>query len=48
MFLALFDAAVDSRGMPEAQKLLMFIDLLNGEPKKIARRIAGNVNDTQS
>ncbi len=34
--------------MPDAQKLLMLIDLLSGEPKKIARRIAGDVYDTRS
>jgi hypothetical protein len=47
-FRALFDAAVGSRRMPDAQKLLMLIDLLSGEPKKIARRIAGDVYDTRS
>jgi hypothetical protein len=34
--------------MPDAQKLLMLIDLLSSEPKKIARRIAGDVYDTRS
>jgi hypothetical protein len=34
--------------MPDAQKLLMLIDLHSGEPKKIARRIAGDVYDTRS
>jgi hypothetical protein len=47
-FRASFDAAVGSRRMPDAQKLLMLIDLLSGEPKKIARRIAGDVYDTRS
>jgi hypothetical protein len=47
-FRASFDAAVSSRRMPDAQKLLMLIDLLSGEPKKIARRIAGDVYDTRS
>jgi hypothetical protein len=47
-FRASFDAAVGSRRIPDAQKLLMLIDLLSGEPKKIARRIAGDVYDTCS
>jgi hypothetical protein len=47
-FRASFDAAVGSRRMPDAHKLLMLIDLLSGEPKKIARRIAGDVYDTRS
>ncbi len=47
-FRASFDAAVGSRRMPDAQKLLMLIDLASGEPKKIARRIAGDVYDTRS
>jgi hypothetical protein len=47
-FRASFDAAVGSGRMPDAQKLLMLIDLLSGEPKKIARRIAGDVYDTRS
>jgi hypothetical protein len=34
--------------MPDAQKLLMLIDLLSGKQKKIARRIAGDVYDTRS
>ncbi len=47
-FRALFNAAVGSCQMPDAQKLLMLIDLLSGKPKKIARRIAGDVYDTRS
>ncbi len=47
-FRASFDAAVGSRRMPDAQKLLMLIDLLSGEPKKIASRIAGDVYDSRS
>jgi hypothetical protein len=48
MFHTSFDTAVGNRRMPDAQKLLMLIDLLSGEPKKIARRIAGDVYDTGS
>jgi hypothetical protein len=48
MFRASFDAAVGSCRMPDAQKLLMLVDLLSGKPKKIARRIAGDVYDTRS
>jgi hypothetical protein len=47
-FRGSFDAAVGSRRMPDAQKLLMLIDLLSGKPKKIAKRIAGDVYDTRS
>ena len=44
-FGASFNAAVavGSHHMPEAQKLLMLINLLSGEPKEIARRIAEGV-----
>jgi hypothetical protein len=47
-FCVLFDTAVGSHRMSDAQKLLMLIDLLSGKPKKIARRIAGDVYDTRS
>jgi hypothetical protein len=34
--------------MPDAQKLLMLLDLLKGEPAKIAQRIAGEEYNTRS
>jgi hypothetical protein len=43
-----FDAAVGSRQMADSAKLLMLLDLLGGEPKKIAQQIAGEEYNTRS
>jgi hypothetical protein len=48
IFRASFDAAVGSRRMADSAKLLMLLDLLGGEPKKIAQRIAGEEYNTRS
>jgi hypothetical protein len=47
-FRAYFDTAVGSRRMPDNQKLMFLLDALEGEPKKIAERIAGDEYNTQS
>jgi hypothetical protein len=48
IFRASFDAAVGSRRMADSAKLLMLLDLLGGETKKIAQRIAGEEYNTRS
>ena len=47
-FKAGFKAVVGDRQMPDSQKLFMLIDMLEGEPKRIAKRLAGSEYDTQS
>ena len=47
-FKAGFRALVGDRLMPDSQKLYMLLDMLDGEPKKIAKRLAGDEYDTES
>jgi hypothetical protein len=47
-FKAGFKAVVGDRHMPDSQKLFMLLDMLEGEPKRIARRLAGEEYDSES
>jgi hypothetical protein len=47
-FKAGFKAVVGDRQMPDSQKLFMLLDMLEGEPKRIAKRLAGEEYDSES
>ncbi|MGV0986798.1 MAG: hypothetical protein ACOYB2_19805, partial [Limnohabitans sp.] len=47
-FRACFKAAVGDRLMQDGQKLMMLLDMLEDEPKRIALRVAGEDYDTAS